>query len=266
DVASSSVSKAGSYFAALPEEDRAPMRAWAQSTYGPVYRAMKAREASLDQGETLLLQTLYSNLLEMGEMEAERQALADKAAAYVGVDGSPDPEAVSANELSAAMKWGTTLGGRDFYEAALEHARTTDNQLERRTILQTLVTYADEPEMADLIKEMQGSDWQGQETWSVLQASLNNEANQDAAWALYQASCDNVISRTPEIRKAQTAGAVRSFCTEEKVAEASAFFEGKKDAIPGYERSLAQARESGNLCAAFRSGKVEELKAAIAER
>lgn len=266
DVASMSVSKAESYFEALPEEDQAAMRRWAQATYGPVHQALKAREDDLDQGESLLYQALSSALLDIGMMEDERETLAEQAADFVGVNGEPDADAVSADMLVPAIKWGTRLGGRDFYEAALEYARNNDNQYERRVILQTMVANADEPEMADLIKEMQGSDWQGQETWSVLQSSLGNKANQEAAWALYQASFDNVISRTPEIRKPQTAGAVRSFCTEDQVAEASAFFEEKKDAIPGYERSLAQARESGNLCAAFRSGKVEELKAAIAER
>jgi aminopeptidase N len=266
DVAINSVKVAEGLFNALPDEDQDTMRGWAQATYGPVFEALKAREGSLDQNESLLFQSLYSALLDIGTMDEERQALAERAAAFVGVDGDPVPTAVDADTLAPAIKWGTKLGGRDFYDAALEYARNNDNQYERRLILQTIVANAAEPEMADLIKEMQGSDWQGQETWSVLQTSLKNKANQEVAWSLYKASFDNFISRTPEIRKPQTAGAVGSFCTAEDIEAARTFFVSKKDAIPGYERSLAQAEESGNLCAAFRSEKVEDLKAAIAER
>ncbi|WP_084395787.1 M1 family metallopeptidase [Henriciella aquimarina] len=266
DVASQSITTAAGYFHALPDEEKDLMSQWAQETYGPVYDALKAREGDLSQGEQLLLTKLYSGLLDIGEMPDERQALADRAAAFVGVEGEPAPSAVDADTIRPAIKYGAKLGGRDFYEAALDYARNNDNQYERRVILQTLVANAGEGEMADLMKEMQGSDWQGQETWSVMQSALDNEANQDTAWEIYKTSFDNVIARTPEIRKPQTAGAVGAFCTAEKVAEAKDFFVSKGDLIPGYERSLAQAEERGNLCAAFREEKTGELVETLGER
>lgn len=266
DVATASLSRAKGLFDVLPEDQQAPMRAWAQATYGPVHDALAAREGSLSQGDTLLMQDLYSTLLEIGTMDAEREALAEKAAKRVGVNGEPDPSAVDPALFGTAIKYGAKLGGREFYDAALEYARTTDNQRERRTVLWELAANTDEAEMAVLIKEVQGSDWQGQEAWSVLQSSLNNEANRETAWGLYKASFDNVIPRTPEIRKPQTASAVGSFCTTEEIAEAKAFFESKKALIPGYERSLAQAEERGNLCAAFREEKTEDLTSALEAR
>ncbi|MEM5516157.1 M1 family metallopeptidase [Henriciella sp. AS95] len=266
DVANLSVSTAKGYFEALPAEDQDAMRDWAQATYGPVYEDLKARAGSLSQGEELLQQSLYAALLTMGNMEAEREALADRAAAFVGVDGEPDPDAVDADTLTPAITWGTKLGGRDFYEAALEYARNDENQYERRIILQTIARNADESELADLMKEMQGSDWQGQETWSVMQVSLANQANWDTAWGVYQASFDNFIARTPEIRKPQTASVVQNFCDADKLAEGTAFFREKASAIPGYERSLAQGSEGAELCSAFRAEKLNELRAAIAEK
>lgn len=263
DVASASISRAMGYYSSLPEEDRSAMSDWAEATYRPVYDALKAREDDLDQGETLLLNDLYGGLLEMGDMEDERAALAEKAAAFVGVEGAPDPSAVSPEEFAAAMKYGTQMGGEDFYEAALDYARTTDAQRERRIVLAVLAQNVDEAQLEALYEEMSGEDWQGQEAWSVMQQSLNNEANRDKAWALYQASFSDVIARTPEIRKAQTAGAVASFCEADKIAESRDFFTANSDEIPGYERSLAQAEEAANLCAAFRSEKVGELTAAL---
>ncbi len=266
DVAMASLNRAEGLFNVLPEDQQASMRGWAQATYGPVHEALVARKDTLNQGETLLMQDLYATLLEIGDMQAEREAFAEQAAKLVGVNSDPDPSAVDPALFGTAIKYGARLGGRDFYDAALEYARTTSDQRERRTVLSVLAANTNEAEMADLIKEVQGSDWQGQEAWSVLQSSLNNEANRETAWGLYKASFDNVMPRTPEIRKPQTAGAVGSFCTTEEIAEAKAFFESKKSLIPGYERSLAQAEERGNLCAAFRGSKTEELTTALAER
>ena len=164
------------------------------------------------------------------------------------------------------MKYGTKLGGEPFYQAALDYARTTSDQRERRVILSTLATYAGEAELETLYEEVQGEDWQGQEAWSVMQSSLNNEDNRDKAWALYKQSFDQVLPRTPEIRKPQTAGAVAAFCTPEDIKAAKSFIESKSDLMPGYERSLAQAEEAANLCAAFRSEKTSDLKTALEER
>ena len=199
----------------------------------------------------------------MGDMEAEREALAQQAARFVGVEGEPDPSAVSPEQFEAAMKYGTRMGGEDFYEAALDYARTTDAQRERRAILAILAQNVDEERLEALYEEVAGEDWQGQEAWSVMQQSLENEANRDKAWELYQANFSDFVARTPEIRKPQTAGAVSSFCEAGDIAEARDFFTSNSEAIPGYERSLAQAEESANLCAAFRSEKVGELSAAL---
>ncbi|MAN72463.1 MAG: hypothetical protein CME84_00040 [Henriciella sp.] len=263
DVAIASIAMAGSYYASLPEDDRAAMSDWVEETYRPVYDALKAREDELSQNETLLFNDLYAGLLEMGDMEAEREALAQQAARFVGVEGEPDPSAVSPEQFEAAMKYGTRMGGEDFYEAALDYARTTDAQRERRAILAILAQNVDEERLEALYEEVAGEDWQGQEAWSVMQQSLENEANRDKAWELYQANFSDFVARTPEIRKPQTAGAVSSFCEAGDIAEARDFFTSNSEAIPGYERSLAQAEESANLCAAFRSEKVGELSAAL---
>jgi alanyl aminopeptidase len=266
DVASMSVSKAASYFDALPEGERETMRSWAQSTYGSVMEALASREDELEQGESILLSTLRSGLLEMGRMQGERQALADRAAQYVGVEGEPDPAAISPEEFGPAIKYGAQLGGKPFYDAAVEYARNTDAQRERRVILSTLAAYVGEAELEALYEEAGSGDWQGQEAWSVMQSSLRNEASRDKAWALYTASFDTLIANTPEIRKPQTAGAVAYFCEKEDIRKASKFMTDNADAMPGYERSLAQGEESANLCAAFREQKIADLKTAFEDR
>lgn len=263
DVAIQSISIAQGLYGSLPEDDRSAMTDWVEETYRPVYEALKAREDSLGQDETLLLSDLYVALLEMGDMEDERSELAGRAASYIGVDGEADPSAVSPEEFAAAMKYGAIDGGEAFYEAALEYARNTNDQRERRIVLAVLAQNVSEAELEALYEEVGGDDWQGQEAWSVMQQSLGNDANREKAWALYQANFNDFITRTPEIRKAQSAGAVASFCEAEAIAEAKNFFVTNADLIPGYERSLAQAEEAANLCSAFRSEKVGELSVAL---
>ncbi|WP_084421250.1 M1 family metallopeptidase [Henriciella litoralis] len=265
DVAIVSLDRARSYYNALPAEDRAPMRDWAEATYRPVQKALMARKDTLDENDTLLLQELSSTLLEIGKSGAERRALAKKANALVGVDGDPDPSAVPPAEFADAIKYGAQLGGEAFYKAALDYARTTQDQRERRIVLSVLAANVGEAELTDLYEQVQSDDWQGQEAWSVLQSSLGNDQNREKAWELYKANFDAVLPRTPEIRKAQTAGGVANFCTPDETKAARAFYTSKAKLMPGYERSLAQGEESANLCSAFRDEKAEELKKALSE-
>jgi hypothetical protein len=54
-----------------------------------------------------------------------------------------------------------------------------------------------------------------------------------------------------------------NFCNAERAAEWKSFIESKSDQITGFERSLAQAVESANLCATLREAKTAELLAAL---
>ena len=55
-----------------------------------------------------------------------------------------------------------------------------------------------------------------------------------------------------------------SFCSLERADEWQAFVESHADALPGYERDLAQATESVRLCAALRDASEDALVAAFA--
>ena len=170
------------------------------------------------------------------------------------------------NDVSRAISYAAEAGETDFYQAALAYAKTTENQRERRSILSILSRNASQADMLDLMTLVQGDDFQGQEAWSVSLAALSNDNGRGAAWDKLKAGFDTIIARTPEIRKPQTAGLVRNFCEAEALAEAIAFVKAKSDLMPGYERPLAQATESAELCVAFRAAKGAELAAALKVR
>ena len=77
---------------------------------------------------------------------------------------------------------------------------------------------------------------------------------------------ETILAKIPLIRKQQSAGVARAFCTAEDVADAKAFFESKADLIPGYERSLAQGVERGELCSARKAAAEEEVKALFSKK
>ena len=256
------------YLSALPDEtDKDAMEAFIAEAYADRWAYLSARDdEALSQGEQLLKNSLYGVMLSVGALEADREALAEAAKAYVGMAGQPNPSALSPNDVSRAISYAAEAGETDFYQAALAYAKTTENQRERRSILSILSRNASQADMLDLMTLVQGDDFQGQEAWSVSLAALSNDNGRGAAWDKLKAGFDTIIARTPEIRKPQTAGLVRNFCEAEALAEAIAFVKAKSDLMPGYERPLAQATESAELCVAFRAAKGAELAAALKVR
>ncbi|MEM1147326.1 MAG: M1 family aminopeptidase [Pseudomonadota bacterium] len=249
------------YFDALPDDAaRSDLRRFVMSAYGRRWETLSVSAPdALSQGEKLLKTALYARLLKIGDLPNARAQLADAAAAYVGVINAPDPDALAPEMVTTAIEIAAESEGSAFFQAALEYARTINDQRERRSILQALARTASETDMLALLALVQTDEFQGQEAWSVFMSALQNQTARTAAWQQFQADFDAVLARTPDIRKPQTAGLVARFCTPREIDDAIAFIESKASLIPGYERRLAQASETARLCAAFRAEKGAEL-------
>lgn len=262
------LSNLGTYMAALSDDTaQDALRDFVMAAYGPRWATLSATPVEdLSQGDQLLRTALNTSLLTVGRLPEQRADLAAGAAAYVGVINDPDPSAVSPDLVTTAISIATEDGGDAFYQAALAYAQASTNQRERRSILNILARKATEANMLALMDLVQTESFQGQEAWSVYLAALDNEDHQDAAWQKFKADFDAVLTRTPEIRKPQTASIVGKFCDGPSIDEAIDFIEANADLIPGYERRLTQASESARLCAAFRAEKADELADALTAR
>ena len=256
----------GTLSSMLTEEERTRLQAWVQDTYGPLAEYLESRPATaLSQQELLLRDELNDMLLQHGQQSEARAALLARASAYVGLNGEPDPKAITPSDLTAAMMVGIMDGGRPFYDAALELVRASDDQTQRRTILSVITQRGNEDILADIMKTVQGDGFNADELYTVMTAAMQNSRAKDSAWYLFQASFDNFLPRLPEIRKPQIAGVAGNFCEADKAAEAKAFFDGKASLIPGYERSLAQGMERAALCSALKGTVQADVKAAFQE-
>lgn len=248
-----SIAMVGTLKGMLDEKGQAKLTDWVEATYGPVWDYLSERPApALSDAERLLAPQLWNFLLDNGHRTEERAAMLARAKAFLGIGQAADPTAIAAEDLGTAIAIGVKDGGRDFYDGALAYLRTTENQTERATILSALAGNGSSDILADLFKRSLGDEISGNELYTVYVASLGNGDARPVVWPLVKDNFTSIVAKIPSIRKAQTAGATGNFCTAEEVDDAKTFFESQADLIPGYERSLAQGVERGELCSALR--------------
>jgi len=256
------------YLNALPDEtSKESFRDFVMTAYGARWdRLSTSPSESLTEGEQLLKTGLNARLLEVGRLPEDRARLAASAAAYVGVINEPDTTALSPDLVQTAIAIAAGDDDSAFFQAALDYAESAPSQRERRQVYYTLARHGGEADVIALMDMVRTDAFEGQVAWGVYLSALRNEAARAQAWEKFQADFSDVIAKTPEIRKPQTAQLVSYFCTAEEIDAAIAFLTANADLIPGYERRLAQASESARLCAAFRTAKGNELAAALQAR
>ena len=264
DAASQGIGEIGAYVSMLSEEDRPALRQFIDQTYRPVWEDYSNRpEEAMSQGERLLRQSLNGAMVNLAFDKELRDELIQRAYVYVGIGGDPMDSAILPSQLFLAMAAAAQEGGTEFLKAALNKAYTSTNQNERATIFSALAENLPAEDVAVLLKEANGSEFTGREMYSTFMSALLNERAREQNWTLFQQSWQNLVARTPAVRKANLAGATGAFCDEEAAEAAASFFRENADDIPGFERSLAQGLERSKLCAALKEEKAEELAAAL---
>ena len=246
----------------LGEDNQAKLSDWVETTYGPVWDYLSDRPApALSAAERLVAPKVWNLLLEDGNRADDRAEMLSRANAFLGIGQPADPTAVAPEDLSTAVAIGVKDGGWDFYRGTLDYVRGSENQTERATILASLAANGSEDILPDLFKLSLGDDISGNELYTIYVSALRNPDAQSVIWPLVKDNFASVVAKIPSIRKPQTAAVAGNFCTAESVAEAKAFFESQADLIPGYERSLAQGVERGELCSALREAAGDDVAA-----
>jgi len=257
-----SMGMVGTLKSMLDEAGKKKLSAWVEKTYGLAWDHVSSRPApALSEAERLLAPQLWDMLLENGERAEERAAMTEKAKAFLGIGMPADPAAIAAEDLSTAMSIGVKEGGWDFYKGALDYVRTSESQTERATILSALASNGSTDITADLFKLSLGDDISGNELYTIYHGLLGNSEARPVMWPMIKDNFANIVAKIPSIRKPQSAGVAGYFCSAEEVADAKAFFDSQADLIPGYERSLAQGVERGELCSALKAAATEDVKA-----
>ncbi len=247
----------------LPDERRGAMQAWAADTYGPLYQSLVELEDEVDDGQALLRGRLKGFMATAAADPDLRADLSSRAAAYVGLNGEPDANALSPSEVSSAVAVAAADLGPDFYAAAKAYALASDDQTERLSVFVALVGAAGAADVEDLMIEALSDAISPDETYRIFTGALGNAGARSAAWAIFRDNFDEMAAKVPQIRQPRLGAAVGSFCDADLGAAAEAFIRTKADLIPGYERSLAQGGERAALCATLKAEKGAELADAL---
>jgi alanyl aminopeptidase len=263
---STSINMIGTLKAALDDDGKAKFAEWVEANYGPVGQYLFDRPATaLSTSERLLAPKLWSLLLTEGQRSEDRDTFTEQAKAYLGIGQTADAAALPAEDLGAAVAIGVEDDGQAFYDGAMAYVRGSQNQTERATILAAIAGNGSEEIVTDLFKRALGDEISGNELYTVYRSALANAKAQPVIWPMVKDNFATIVAKIPSIRKPQTASVAGYFCTADAVADAKTFFDSQAELIPGYERSLMQGVERGELCSALKSAKTDEVKAVFAE-
>ena len=216
----------------------------------------------------LLVPTLASRLVYLGQDKKLTTEMAAKGAAYLGLNGTANKKAVAPNLAGLALAQAMKANGEAAYAPLLELA-TNGSAFEKGTALGALAATTDKA-IADKLRGLAldaDSPLTGRQANSLVGGLLRSDEHGDDTWAWFKDNFATFVERkVPDVRLGGMPGFGGRFCSLAGRDEMKTFFESQADIIPGYERSLAQTVERIELCAALKEAKAEELTAALKAR
>jgi len=216
----------------------------------------------------LLVPTLASRLVNVGQDETLKLRLAQQGAAYLGVAREQDKSQVASNMIGLALSQAMKSLGDATYGPLIEMA-STGSALEKGAALGALASTTDK-EIAATLRDValaEDSPITGRQAMGLIGGLMRSEIHGDATWDWFKTNFETFVKRkVVDVRLGGIPGFASGFCSTERRDEAKAFFTENAALIPGYERSLAQTVERIELCAALKEAKAEELAAALKAR
>ena len=216
----------------------------------------------------LLVPTLASRLVYLGQDEKLTAEMASKGADYLGLNGKANKKAIAPNLAGLALAQAMKANGDKAYGPLLELA-TNGSAFEKGTALGALAATTDKT-IADKLRDLAldaDSPLTGRQANSLVDSLIGSNDHGEDTWNWLKDNFATFVERkVPDVRLGGMPGFGGGFCSARRRDEVKSFFESQADIIPGYERSLAQTVERIELCAALKDAKAEELTAALKAR
>jgi len=216
----------------------------------------------------LLVPTLASRLVYLGQDKKLTADMAAKGAAYLGLSGKADKKAVAPNLAGLALAQAMKANGEAAYGPLLEMA-SNGSAFEKGAALGALSATTDKS-IADKLRGLslaEDSPLTGRQANALVGGLIRSDMHGEDTWNWLKENFAVFVERkVPDVRLGGMPGFGGGFCSAERRDEVSAFFKSQADIIPGYERSLAQTVERIELCAALKNAKADELTAALKAR
>lgn len=266
DIAGAPLGALSGYKNTLTEEDsdaRQALQAWMLELYGDRYEDLADAET---EPQRLLRQRLQDFLALTAENQDLRDQLAEYAAAFIGMDGEADPEALTPDQYNAASIAAVEAIGRPFIEMFLSRRESLDDPAFESAAMSALGR-TDDPEVAANLRELAlEEDTEASDAFRLIAGQMGNDALRAGAWDWLRANAEAVAEAVPAQYRRQVPALAGGFCDASRIEEIDAFTEAHGDLFPGYERGADQAKERIALCEAFRDAKADEFADALTER
>jgi alanyl aminopeptidase len=244
--------------------DEVPLRAVEPA----LHRIVAPRHAQIgsgsDSGTELLRKSLQRFMIVVAKDKAMRKALADQAAALVGLDGDPDPSAAPMSEWETIFSVGVQDIGESFFDLLLKQAVESDDAAFRLSAAGALARVEDPALVRKLQAAVLADSFKGTEMVGVVFRQMGRPATREATYAWLRQNDKAIIGMFPEtFRSAMVPELGGAFCSSERAGDWQAFVRSQASLIPGYERRLAQVVERIQLCAALKQASGTSLIAAF---
>ncbi|MGE0031254.1 MAG: M1 family aminopeptidase [Steroidobacteraceae bacterium] len=244
--------------------DEAPLRAVEPALHRIVAPRYAQIGTGMDSGTELLRKNLQRFMIVIAKDRAMRKPLADQAAAVIGLNGDPDPSAAPMSEWETIFSVGVQDIGAPFFDRLLKQAIESKDAAFRLSAAGALARVEDPALMRKLQAAVMADSFKGTEMVGVVFRQMGRPASRAATYAWLRQNDKAIIGMFPEtFRSAIVPALGGAFCSNELAEEWQAFVKSHASLIPGYERRLAQAVESIQLCAALKQASAASLIAAF---
>ncbi|MCB2112920.1 MAG: ERAP1-like C-terminal domain-containing protein [Parvularculaceae bacterium] len=244
------------------DEARAPVKAYARKLFRPLYDDLGEGTDS----RTVLLRSAITRFMAIVALDPDVRAdLLGDARRYIGLDAAPDKNALAPDFVETGLSVGVQEDGAPFFDRLLELVAASDDANFRANGIGALARTEDPELAARLLEALSDEAYSKNEFDSGFYRLLARKKTQDLAWAWTQRNFDRLTARTDGFA-ASYAGVGASFCSAQKAGEYENFVRDHADALPGYERTLANTLESIGLCVALSEARGREFADAAAAR
>jgi alanyl aminopeptidase len=253
-----------------PEAARAGVMALMRAIWRPRLDALGAEAGGTDRAavERAMFRTSLVRLLalEAGDREL-RAALAADARRYIGFgqDARPDPGAVPAALVDAALQAGVQEGGLPFVETLIERMLAS-NDIQFRSQAATALGATDDPAAGERVRALLlDPRLRAREPTTIAFALAARPSQRRATFDWFAKNHEAFIGRISHFGYRWLPRFGAGFCTLAERDEVRALFTPLLDRLDGAERTLAETLEGIELCAALVEAKRDEVGRYFAE-
>ena len=239
-------------------ETRPAFRKWVSDLLGPnaAEATVAAARSTGDDSASTRRAVLLGQLGAVGNQSAieDARALVEEELAT--------PKSTDPTVLAAAIPIAAANGDAALYERYLARSKSAVDPEDRYRFLYGLTSFTDPASTRRTMEYALGPDVRTQDTKIVIAQLLGNEAARPIVWDMLRERWDAVQKKTGEFDGTTViVNSLSAFCDAGRAAEIKTFFAARP--VPEAERTLAQAIERVNACAALASAQKPKLGAAL---